>query len=305
MGALEILYWGVAYTTGIACATVFLINFLQSGDRHSFQLFSFILPFGLSIASLSLMEGLSAEPVLSSLAGHLALIGASLVAVTFPYCAMGETEDKGRKRIALGLKIAGLSLLVLNVADFFMDTPLGMWVQFATFVVLGLAIFIGMSWITRGSLSWRSKGRPILMAVLFVFFGLVMILDFFRGLIPPLAFLGSGYVALPAFYAYLNVFLVATYSRNWVRQGKGSEDIGPDAALLERHGVSDREREVLALLAEGLTYREMADRLCLSLATIKSHVSHLYEKTGTRNKVELINLLYDSKLTKRNQPNSG
>jgi DNA-binding CsgD family transcriptional regulator len=82
---------------------------------------------------------------------------------------------------------------------------------------------------------------------------------------------------------------------------------GPEARedLLERFGISKRESEVLGLLRLGRTYLEMADGLCVSLATIKSHVSHLYEKTRTRNKVELINLLYDSSASREIQPKSG
>ena len=40
----------------------------------------------------------------------------------------------------------------------------------------------------------------------------------------------------------------------------------------------------------GHTYREVADELFISPATVKSHVAHLFDKTGARNKVELINL---------------
>jgi DNA-binding NarL/FixJ family response regulator len=45
-------------------------------------------------------------------------------------------------------------------------------------------------------------------------------------------------------------------------------------------GLSDREVEVLRLLARGLSNRDMAERLYLSPDTVKHHIRHIYNKTG-------------------------
>jgi DNA-binding NarL/FixJ family response regulator len=50
--------------------------------------------------------------------------------------------------------------------------------------------------------------------------------------------------------------------------------------------LSEREREVLALLAEGLRNREIAERLVISEATVKTHVRHVLEKLRFRNRAE-------------------
>jgi DNA-binding NarL/FixJ family response regulator len=50
--------------------------------------------------------------------------------------------------------------------------------------------------------------------------------------------------------------------------------------------LSDREREVLALLAEGLRNREIAERLVISEPTVKTHVRHVLEKLRIRNRAE-------------------
>jgi DNA-binding NarL/FixJ family response regulator len=50
--------------------------------------------------------------------------------------------------------------------------------------------------------------------------------------------------------------------------------------------LSDRERDVLALLAEGLRNREIAERLVISEATVKTHVRHVLEKLRFRNRSE-------------------
>ena len=50
--------------------------------------------------------------------------------------------------------------------------------------------------------------------------------------------------------------------------------------------LSPREREVLELMAEGLRNREIAERLFLSEATVKTHVRHLLDKLRLRNRAE-------------------
>ena len=50
--------------------------------------------------------------------------------------------------------------------------------------------------------------------------------------------------------------------------------------------LSPREREVLALLAEGLRNREIAERLVISETTVKTHVRHILEKLRLRNRSE-------------------
>jgi DNA-binding NarL/FixJ family response regulator len=52
--------------------------------------------------------------------------------------------------------------------------------------------------------------------------------------------------------------------------------------------LSDREKQVLKLIAEGQTSRQIADVLCLSIKTIMTHRTNLMEKLGMHNRADLI-----------------
>jgi DNA-binding NarL/FixJ family response regulator len=64
------------------------------------------------------------------------------------------------------------------------------------------------------------------------------------------------------------------------------------APALDR--LTDREREVLSLVAAGLSNDEIARELTLSPATAKTHVSRIMTKTGVRDRAQLVVLAYES-----------
>ncbi|UTX47764.1 response regulator transcription factor [Chryseobacterium sp. MA9] len=59
--------------------------------------------------------------------------------------------------------------------------------------------------------------------------------------------------------------------------------------------LTEREKEILELLSEGLLYKEIADKKCISIDTVKKHVGNIYRKLHVNNKVEAINKFNQSK----------
>ena len=79
-------------------------------------------------------------------------------------------------------------------------------------------------------------------------------------------------------------------------------NVAPDAAASTAglpDGLSAREAEVLALIAAGLSNTDIARRLVLSNATVKTHVNHIFAKIGARNRAQAVHYAYDRGITQQ------
>jgi DNA-binding NarL/FixJ family response regulator len=76
----------------------------------------------------------------------------------------------------------------------------------------------------------------------------------------------------------------------------------PDAPLTsaahDLNGVTDREREVLTLIARGLSNAELAEHLHLSLGTVKTYIGRLLSKLHARDRAQLVIVAYETGLVR-------
>lgn len=82
----------------------------------------------------------------------------------------------------------------------------------------------------------------------------------------------------------------ALLSRSADRSGESGSATGtPD-------GLTDRETEVVALIAEGLSNQQIARRLVVGVSTVKTHINHILAKTGCRDRAAVVSYAYRHRL---------
>ena len=69
--------------------------------------------------------------------------------------------------------------------------------------------------------------------------------------------------------------------------------------------LTKRERTILQSLADGLTNKELANTLQISINTVKFHLSNLYEKLGVRSRAQAITFFYSRRLDQIQEPEGG
>jgi DNA-binding CsgD family transcriptional regulator len=62
----------------------------------------------------------------------------------------------------------------------------------------------------------------------------------------------------------------------------------------QRSELSEREIEIIELVAQGLTNQEIGETLMISKRTVDNHVSNVFTKTGAKNRVALLNWAMDN-----------
>ncbi|MFI5529660.1 response regulator [Kitasatospora sp. NPDC051853] len=79
-----------------------------------------------------------------------------------------------------------------------------------------------------------------------------------------------------------------------IRRLAGERANRPAREAMERAGLTDREAEVLRLVAKGLSNGEIAEQLFLGVQTVKTHVSSVLAKLGARDRTQAVIVAYES-----------
>jgi DNA-binding CsgD family transcriptional regulator len=117
---------------------------------------------------------------------------------------------------------------------------------------------------------------PILFMESRIWLQMIFILGFF-----------TGNIFLPVYFNYFT--LAHTFASTSPKTGQGScfEE------FCKKYDVTPRESDVIKEICNGLSNKEISEKLFISLQTVKDHTHHIYIKTNVKSRVQLINLLKD------------
>jgi DNA-binding NarL/FixJ family response regulator len=89
--------------------------------------------------------------------------------------------------------------------------------------------------------------------------------------------------------AWLDPSLMADVLSDMTRSAKGKK---PDPEAQKIAALTNREREVIALVGEGIKSKEIAGRLFISETTVRHHLTSIFDKLGVADRIELLIYAY-------------
>ncbi|MDX2045132.1 MAG: response regulator transcription factor [Acidobacteriota bacterium] len=85
----------------------------------------------------------------------------------------------------------------------------------------------------------------------------------------------------------------------WQSKVRSGENVQPKSSRRNIHRLTEREREVVALIGERLQNKQIADRLFVCEATVRHHLTSIYDKLSIKNRIELALYAYQHGLAKQ------
>lgn len=113
-----------------------------------------------------------------------------------------------------------------------------------------------------------------------IFFGILYLID-----ISTLLHVDAGFMFFPLFYVWVGGFCIYIGYKKLNLSEKTNKNSIDD--FITKYKLTKRESEIALLLVDGLTYREISEKLCISSGTVSTHIRHIYDKTETSSKIQL------------------
>jgi DNA-binding CsgD family transcriptional regulator len=253
-----------------------------------------VVAFGCALGSFrsSLFEGIGGDPTLGSVLFFGGMCTASAFYWLVGRVAPGRLSADSVYKVALPVVIASLALLSSD--DSVVRYVSGV-LQGAGFACFDLAV-----WTMSAGVSRRTRISPV---AIFAFTRLASHAGMLVGAVVGTC-IESETIDLVPTAALIECLLVAAVLASLggmriisVRESReasvagGATESSTCFDLQVKFGLTDREAEVAAYLLEGASRERIAEELVLTTNTIKTHVQHVYEKTGVHSRAELADLV--------------
>ena len=240
---------------------------------------------GLLILFFSIAAGLVNQIVYPAQFGDASLpVGAGLMAYVLVNAAGGYFCDRfGRRRLAVAsVVMLGMSLLIGSTLRDTLGLRAAEFLVQASYAPIDLFLWTSLADAAPPGKATGYYGIGLGLNVFGIFLGSSAVARL-TALFP-----GSDGVLIAAASLFLAVPVVTLSPIRPSTLKAAISTFSEDASLLASFGLSLREREIALLLLDGLSNDDLVSRLTISPNTLKTHLRHIYQKTGTANRRELI-----------------
>jgi DNA-binding CsgD family transcriptional regulator len=222
---------------------------------------------------------------------RFALAGTLVFIALFMHKLAGIFQSKKGRAVAYSSSLAIMLFFVLQFLYCFAEKTPAYTDPYAFFPV-DLAFYVLPFYPLVVFLAFSRKIKNVslykmirnLMIMIFATFPVLICEEIFGSVTAP-------FKIFPFLYLSIYLFLLFSGFRNFVAERRlGSLSFAISRDFAEHFGITAREKEIIFLMREGLSNKQIAERLFIATATVKNHVHNILEKTGAVNRVELIRL---------------
>ncbi len=290
MEIFEIVVLIFAYTLGVM--TLFLAIICYKRHIEYIETIFLTVAFLLLIVAITISRFLDFYDYPDWLDSNLIIqIPVLLVGLSTVFNTFAERQFEPNPLIKKGLVIGFSIALILALIEHFFEEHL--WADQIVMTYLLVSVMYAMSIIRTAKPTARVKHREkierITAMVCFIVLPITLFLDLFSDQIDVLSTVQSkSGLTLP----FLFIFLAGgKFLDDIKRLSLFSASNSVNEQNIKNYHFTPRELEVVELILKGHTYNDIADKLFISLPTVKTHVSRIYKKANVGNKMELLNLL--------------
>lgn len=284
----------LAFSLGIGVIGLGALTFhrLRIGFYATFTLLftaSTILLLREGIRTYDKVTGGALGPAVAIVLLWLSVVGNGLLAYSLPVLSMRliSVPIRGWRTVAHVLIVVALAVfggLKELVVEPWTDilNYLGLTALYAHGTIV---LFLGLNRIEAASLR-RLVRRFLTLAAVLMLPGLAQLaLEYLPGSPAPF----REYPFVQVVYYLASIGLLLAYALRPPAEAIGSPGCSLPVSFVHRYNISPRECEIITMMERGYSNSKLAEALFISTRTVKNHVYHIYQKTGAKNKVQLIN----------------
>ena len=218
----------------------------------------------------------------------LMVAGAGFLLVLIPVFACWTIGKPYRNPYKTIFLLVAIAFLAVNIVDMVLPNIV---LSQASLVLCLFDIFFCIIVMVRGRHGIDDRDvRTLVMTIFIVALSLLPVVV--AGLFIPLVRAIGIDIFILALAIVLIVFLFLSVSR-FIRERQDVEKDGSEPQVdLSVYHITGRESEVIELVGRGLTNKEIASELSLSVNTVNNHIANIFSKTGVRSRIDLLNLIH-------------